>query len=52
MFKLYLMRTTDRALYADEQILVGVFDSIADAAQTLGSRFQFCDVVTAAASRV
>jgi hypothetical protein len=46
MFKLYLARTADRALYADEQILLGVFDSIAAAAQTLGSRFQFCDVVT------
>ena len=46
MFKLYLARTTERALYADEQILMGVFDSLASAAQALGSQFQFCDVVT------
>jgi hypothetical protein len=46
MFRLYLARTTERALYADEQILMGVFDSLTSAAQILGSQFQFCDVVT------
>lgn len=46
MFKLYLVRTTERALYADEQILMGIFDSLASAAQALGSQFQFCDVIT------
>lgn len=46
MFKLYLARTTERALYADEQVLVGVFDSLASAAQALGKQFQFCDVVS------
>ena len=51
MFKLYLVRTTERALYADEQILMGVFDSLASAAQTLGSQFQFCDVVTTTNTR-
>jgi len=51
MFKLYLARTTERALYADEQILMGIFDSIASAAQALGSQFQFCDVVTISRGR-
>ena len=46
MFKLYLTRTTDRALYADEQIFMGVYDSISFAAEALGSKFQFCDVIT------
>jgi len=46
MFKFYLARTTARALYADEQILMGVFDSLASAAQALGDKFQFCDVFT------
>lgn len=46
MFKLYLARTTERALYADEQIPMGIFDSLASAAEALGSQFQFCDVVT------
>ena len=46
MFKLYLARTTERALYADEQILMGIFESITSAAQALGNQFQFCDVVT------
>ena len=46
MFKLYLIRTTERALYADEQKLMGVFDSLASAAEALGSQFQYCDVVT------
>ncbi len=46
MFKLYLARTTERALYADEQILMGVFDSITSAALALGNQFQFCDVIT------
>jgi len=26
MFKLYLVRTVDRALYEDERVLMGVFD--------------------------
>jgi hypothetical protein len=47
MFKLYLARTVDRALYADEQVLVGIFDSIAAAAEALGDQFRFCDVVSA-----
>jgi len=46
MFKLYLARTTERALYADEQILMGIFDSLTSAAQALGNQFQFCDVVS------
>ena len=46
MFILYLARTTERALYADEQILLGVFDSLASAAKILGSQFQFCDVIS------
>ena len=51
MFKLYLARTTERALYADEQVLLGVFDSLTSAAQALGSQFQFCDVVSMARER-
>ena len=46
MFKFYLARTTERALYADEQILIGIFDSLDSAAQALGNKFQFCDIVT------
>jgi hypothetical protein len=46
MFKLYLVRTAERALYADEQKFMGVFDSLSAAAQALGSQFQFCDVIS------
>ena len=46
MFKLYLVRTSERALYADEQTLMGIFDSLAAAAQALGNQFQFCDITT------
>jgi hypothetical protein len=46
MFKLYLVRTSERALYADEQILMGIFDTVASAANALGSQFQFCDIFT------
>jgi hypothetical protein len=46
MFKLYLARTADRALSGDEQVFMGVFDSITSAAMTLGSQFQYCDVVS------
>lgn len=45
-YKLYLVRTPERALYSDEQVLMGVFDSLDDAAKTLGKQFQFCDIVT------
>ena len=51
MYKLYLVRTADRALYADEQILMGVFDSLTEAARVLGSQFQFCDVITLVGAR-
>jgi hypothetical protein len=47
MFKIYLVRTAGRALYADEKVFMGAYDSLALAAQTLGNKFQFCDVVTA-----
>lgn len=47
MFKFYLARTADRALYGDEQVFMGVFDSITSAAMALGSQFQYCDVVSA-----
>jgi hypothetical protein len=46
MFKFYLTRTTERALYADEQKFMGTFDSLASAAIELGNQFQFCDIVT------
>ena len=47
MFKLYQVRTADRALYADERIYVGAYDSLSDAAMLLGARFAFCEVYTA-----
>lgn len=45
-YKLYLARTPERALYADEQVLMGIFDSLDDAAAMLGSQFQFCNIIT------
>jgi hypothetical protein len=47
MFKVYLVRTAERALYADEKVFMGIYNSLTLAAQTLGNQFQFCDVVTA-----
>ena len=47
-YKLYLVRTPERALYDDEQVLMGIFDSLDDAARVLGNQFQYCDIVTTA----
>lgn len=46
MFKVYLTRTADRALYGDERVFMGTFESLDSAASALGSQFQFCEVIS------
>lgn len=45
-YEVILTRTAERALYDDEQVFMGTFDSLDSAAQALGSQFQFCKVVS------
>ena len=45
-YEVILTRTAERALYADEQVSMGTFDSLDSAVQALGNQFQFCKVVS------